>query len=174
MKTERDYNYLKRFSCRSFASEALSDEQISFLLKAAVRAPSAGNIQPWRFFVVRNSRTRSLLAKASFGQDFVYMAPLSIVVCAVARESAEGYGERGETLYCYQDTAAAVENILLAATDLGLGSCWVGAFEEEMVSAVLELPSELRPVAVIPIGYPSKKASFTPRRPLKEVVTYID
>ena len=77
-------------------------------------------------------------------------------------------------LYCIQDTAAAIENILLAATAYGLGACWVGAFDEEATASVLELEQELRPVALIPIGYPDQEKRPVPRRPLDEVVRVIN
>jgi len=89
--------------------------------------------------------------------------------------SASRYGRRGSELYCLQDTAAATENILLGVTALGLGACWVGAFSEGAAATVLDLPSHLRPVAMIPIGHPGERfANRTPRRPLPEITTFIE
>jgi nitroreductase len=108
---------------------------------------------------------------AAWGQLFVSQAPVVLVVCAEPDRSAIRYRERGAELYCLQDTAAAAENILLAATALGLGGCWVGAFDEEEASLALNLPENLRPVAIIPVGYPSQEAEgSTSRRPLHEVL----
>ncbi|MBC7241246.1 MAG: nitroreductase family protein [Anaerolineae bacterium] len=150
-------------------------EFIRRILEAAVAAPSAGNRQPWHFFVVREARTRTCLAAAAYGQIFVSQAPVVIVVCAEPDRSAARYGYRGKMLYCLQDTAAATEHILLAATALGLGACWVGAFDEDEVSQCLALSPSLRPVALVPIGYPAHgRPAMRSRRPLSEVVTFIE
>jgi nitroreductase len=144
------------------------------LLQAAIRAPSAGNRQPWHFYVVRDSAVRQGLVAAAYGQAFVGQAPIAIVVCADAEQSAARYRQRGRELYCLQDTAVAAEHILLAAVALGLAGCWVGAFDERQVVRVLGLPPRHRPVAILPIGVPTgTPGRRTPRRPLREVVSYI-
>jgi nitroreductase len=152
----------------------VSPEEVERLLEAAVRAPSAGNRQPWHFYVVRDPARRRALAAAAFGQDFVAQAPLAIVVCADAEQSAGRYGQRGRELYCLQDTAAAIEHILLAAVALGLGGCWVGAFDEQAASRSLSLPRRHRPVAILPIGKPAARpAGRTRRQGLDSVTTYL-
>jgi nitroreductase len=161
-----------RQSVRQFvADREVAPEQEQALLEAAVRAPTAGNVQPWHFYVVRDAADRQSLAAAAFGQSFVAQAPLVIVVCVDAERCAARYGERGRSLYCFQDTAAAVTHIQLKAVDLGLGSCWVGSFDEAMAAEVLGMPGNLRPVAMLPIGYPARIAAPRPRRPLADVVT---
>jgi nitroreductase len=100
----------------------------------------------------------------------VWEAPINLVVCANQERSARRYGDRGRTLYSVLDAAAAVENILLAAHSLGLGACWVGAFDAEKVSLALKLPKALRPVAIIPVGYPAEYPIPTPRMGLEEFV----
>ena len=162
-----------RRSIRKFdASRDVDDGVLSEVLEAATWAPSAGNAQPWRFLVVRASELKQKLATAALGQEFVAQAPVVIVVCADLARAKQAYGERGESLYCLQDTAAAVQNMHLAAVSLGLGTCWVGAFSEREVSCHLGLPPSLRPVALIPMGYPAEKPRPRPRRPLAEVVEY--
>lgn len=95
-------------------------------------------------------------------------------MCADAEQSAGRYGERGRELYALQDTAAATEHILLAAVALGLGGCWVGAFDEGRAAQVLSLPPRHRPVAILPIGRPaSRRNSQTPRQPLPDVASYV-
>jgi nitroreductase len=159
-----------RRSIRAFErSENVSDEQVQQLLQAAIAAPSAGNMQPWFFYVVRDLDVRRRLAQAAWGQGFVAEAPVAIVVCAEPERSARRYGDRGRELYCLQDTAAATANILLTAVALGLGACWVGAFDEETAAQALNLPPTQRPVAILPIGYPAESPSRRPRRPLSEV-----
>ncbi|MDM7914208.1 MAG: nitroreductase family protein [Candidatus Eisenbacteria bacterium] len=161
---------LTRTSCRAYRSDPIPEEDLTRLLEAMRHAPSAGNSQPWRFYVVRSLDLRCALAAAAHGQEFLSEAPVVLVVCADPDRSAEEYGERGRTLYVYQDTAAAVENALVAATALGYGSCWVGAFEEEAVRAAISLPDRLRPVAMVPIGQPAGPGRARPRRPLREIV----
>jgi nitroreductase len=144
------------------------------LLMAAIQAPSAGNRQPWHFYVVRDRAMREGLVKAAGGQEFIAQAPVTIVVCADAEQSAQRYGKRGRELYCLQDTAAAVENLLLSAVALGLGSCWIGAFDEPLAAAVLKLPERHRPVAILPIGQAAGTSSAnSPRRSLESVVSYL-
>jgi nitroreductase len=163
-----------RRSVRRFDREReVGNEDILKLLEAAVRAPNAGNAQPWRFKIVRDPAKRSGLARAALGQRFIASAPVCIVVCAHLEEAARAYGERGVRLYCLQDTAAATEHMLLAAVALELGACWVGAFDEAAVATVLGLPREERPVALIPVGHPVSSPRPGPRRDLSEVVSWV-
>jgi len=159
-----------RRSIREFTKQDVSKDSVEKIIDAARMAPSAGNIQPWEFVVIRDAQTKRKIAEAALGQMFIATAPVIIVVCAHLRRSAQGYGSRGEKLYAIQDTAAATENILLSAHALGLGTCWIGAFEEDEVKEVLDLPSEVRPVAIIPVGYPAEKSSPPHRRHLDEII----
>ncbi|MEM2879689.1 MAG: nitroreductase family protein [Candidatus Bathyarchaeia archaeon] len=161
-----------RRSIRAFRETDVPKETVEKLIEAASWAPSAGNIQPWEFIVVRNPETKRRLAEAALGQSFIEEAPVVIVVCADEERSARGYGTRGKTLYCIQDTAAAIQNIHLAAYALGLGTCWVGAFREEEARKILEIPDGVRPVAIIPVGYPAESPSPRSRRPLKQIIHY--
>lgn len=164
-----------RYSVRDFDSSVdVSPRDVERLLAAAIRAPSAGNRQPWHFYIVRDPSMRGELAAAALDQEFISQAPVVIVVCADAEQSAQRYRERGRELYCLQDTAAATEHILLGAVALGLGGCWVGAFDENEASLVLNLPGHHRPVAILPIGKPSSEVPWPTRRePLDTVVSYV-
>jgi nitroreductase len=164
--------FKSRRSIRSFTSEDISNEDLEKILEAARWAPSAGNIQPWEFIIVRKPETKREIAKAALNQMFIEEAPVVIVVCANEARSSWTYGSRGATLYCIQDTAAAIENILLAACALGLGTCWVGAFHEDEVRRILKIPKGLRPVAIIPIGHPAEKPSPPYKRTLREIMHY--
>jgi nitroreductase len=167
--------FWQRYSCRSFQDKSVPPEFIDVLLEAARWAPSAGNLQPWKFHVVRNPGIRNELAQAAYGQDFLVDAPVVIVISAVAELSAGTYGERGRSLYCLQDTAAAAQNILLQATMLGLGSAWVGAFRESAVVRALALSEGEKPVAIIPVGYPAEPMpQDRTRKPLEAVVRRLD
>lgn len=161
-----------RYSCRAFAPDPIPDEHLHWLKEALRWAPSAGNYQPWYFFVIYDERTKRDLARAALNQTFLTEAPLVFVVCSEPDRSARGYGERGATLYHLQDTAAAIENLLIAATALGYGSCWIGAFSESAVSQILNLDPSLRPMALVPVGVPRHPPGRrTGRRPSRELFT---
>ncbi|MEM2996875.1 MAG: nitroreductase family protein, partial [Candidatus Bathyarchaeia archaeon] len=153
-----------------FSKRELPQEAIEVLVKAACMAPSAGNLQPWEFIAVRNPETKRRLADAAYGQSFIAEAPLVFLVCAVPGRSSWRYGKRGSDLYCIQDTAAAIENLLLTATANGLGGCWVGAFDEERAAKAVGAPEGVRPISIIPIGYPAETPSAPPRRAVSEVL----
>ncbi|MBI4703115.1 MAG: nitroreductase family protein [Deltaproteobacteria bacterium] len=158
-----------RRSVRRFRPDPLPDGAAERLLAAMVLAPSAGNAQPWHFVCIAEPRLRQELAAAALRQRFVADAPLVVVVCVDEARAARAYGERGVSLYCLQDTAAAIQNMLLVAHAMGLGTCWVGAFDEQAVAQVLELRDGLRPVALVPVGVPAERPRMPPRRPVGEV-----
>lgn len=151
----------------------MPDATLGRLLECAVLAPSAGNLQAWHFYVVKQRERRQALAAAANNQHFIAEAPVIIGVCADLPRIASRYGERGTSLYVVQDTAAAAQNILLAAKAFGLATCWVGSFDESAVAQVLEISDlgQRRPVALIPVGYPAEEPAQRPRRALDEVVT---
>ena len=161
-----------RRSIRKFTAQPVSRALLEELADAARWAPSAGNIQPWRFVVVTAADVRRALAAAAYGQEFVAQAPAVVTVVA-APPPGDHYGPRGPELYCLQDTAAATQNLLLAAYARGLGTCWVGAFDEGAVARVLALPPGERPVALVPVGYPAA-AGRSSRRPADEVVRWLE
>ena len=160
----------ERRSIRAFKPQDVPEETVEKLVDAARHAPSAGNTQPWAFVIARKPETKKKLAKAAYNQTFVEEAPVVIVVCADEKRSSTHYGRRGKTLYCIQDTAAATQNILLTAYSIGLGTCWVGAFDEKEAKKALKTPNGIRPVAMIPIGYPNKAPSLRVRRPVNQII----
>jgi len=162
----------RRRSVRKYAEGKVKDEDLKKILEAAIMAPSAGNLQPWKFYIVRNINVKRELTRAAYNQEFIYQADVCIVVVAIPEISAKVYGERGEKLYCIQDTAAAVQNILLASKALGYGTCWVGAFNESMAREILHLPPNERPVAMIPIGIPAEDPP--PRKRKRDVFVFIN
>ncbi len=163
----------KRKSIRNFRNEDVPDDLILELIDAARSAPSAGNCQPWHFYVIRNENVKKQLYESAYRQSFLLSAPVLLVVCAVLSRTSGRYGDRGVNLYCIQDTAAAVQNLLLRATSLGLGTCWVGAFDENAARNALNLDKDKRPVAIIPVGYPATDPAKTSRRPVGEIATFI-
>ena len=160
----------KRRSVRTYKKQDLPQGTVEKLLEAARQAPSAGNVQPWEFVVASTQKTKMDLSQAAYGQKSLQEASVVIVVCADEKRAAESYGERGRTLYCLQDTAAAIQNILLTACSFGLGSCWIGAFKEDEIRKVINAPKEMRPIALIPVGYPNESPKARPRRPVSEIM----
>lgn len=161
-----------RRSIRRYKKKKIPDEILNEILEAAVCAPSAGNLQDWIFIVVRNEKKKQELAEAAYGQDFVVEAPVVIVVCSDL-ERISYYGRRGRELYSIQDTAAATQNILLAAWDFGIGGCWVGAFDEKEVSKILDLPKNVRPLVILPLGYPAEKQRKSTRN-IKNKIFFVE
>lgn len=160
-----------RRSIRYFQKDKeIPEEKLNQILETAIQAPSAGNMQSWDFVVVTKKDTKEALAKAALGQSFIARASVIVVVCANQKRSAAVYGKRGSDLYCIQDTAAAIQTMLLTITALGYGACWVGAFSESAVRNIIELPDEVRPVAIIPIGVPKRIPIPTPRIELEELI----
>jgi nitroreductase len=145
----------RRRMVRRFRPDPLPTATIRRLVAAAVRAPSAGNTQPWEFVVVRDRKRRTALADAAFGQTFVADAPVVIVPCFDLARIRPRYGVRAER-YGMIDAAFASLSLLLAVTDAGLGACFVGAIDDDEVASVVGLPSHVRPLAVIPIGHPTE------------------
>lgn len=162
-------------SVRLFQTNEIPEPTLSRILEAGCWAPSAGNLQPWYFYVVKNEHVKQQIANACYEQSQVLEAPISIVVMADPARSNEQYGERGAQLYCIQDTAAATENMILAADGLGIASCWVGAFDERKVQEAVEAPPRLRAVAILCLGY-SNDASSHPKERLRvaEVAKFIN
>ncbi len=163
----------RRVMIRAYTSEPIPGEKIQRLLRYAVRAPSAGNLQPWEFIVIKDPSVKEQLTRAAFGQTQVSMAPVIIATCANVARSSNRYGERG-VFYSLVDTAFASLLILLGAVDEGLGACFVGAYRPEEVSKILALPDHVRPVGLITLGYPAEKPRRRPgsRIPLKNLVHY--
>ena len=165
----------QRRSIRSYTDERVTEEEIKILLEAAIRAPSACNRQTWRFVIVRKPETIEVLYRAACystqHQTFVKKASVIIVVCADLRPyKRTPYRERGEGLFALQETAAAIQNLLLAACALDLGACWVGLIDEEVIKQTLSIPKGIRSVAILPIGHTRSKTKPTSRKPLEDVV----
>ncbi|MBS1112922.1 MAG: nitroreductase family protein [Nitrospirae bacterium] len=163
----------ERRSIRDFQKKTIPDELLDKLMEALIWAPSAGNLQARKFYFVRNEKMRKMLAQAALNQNFIADAPLVIVGCSDSRISSK-YGERGVELYTIQDVALSIMGMMLVAHENGLGSTWVGAFQEREVVRILNLPRHLRPVTIVPVGYPSKIPSPPPRVSKKEAVEVVE
>jgi nitroreductase len=144
----------ERRSVRDFLPRAIPTALIETLKEALIWAPSAGNLQARKFYFLFSKKIKEKLAAVALNQNFIAQAPLVIVACTDSTISAH-YGERGVHLYTIQDVAVSLMGMMLVVHEAGLGSVWVGAFHEEGVSRILGLPRNLRPVAIVPVGYPA-------------------
>lgn len=161
-----------RRSVRAYQRIAVERDKLERILATANTAPSAGDLQAYEIVVVQRAAIRSSLATAAYGQGFLAEAPLVLVFFADPSRSAARYGARGERLFSIQDASIAAAHAQLAATVLGLGSCWVGAFDERRVAQILGAPAGLHPVSMLAIGYAAERPGPTSRRQLSELVHY--
>lgn len=159
-----------RRSIRVFDERPVEEEKLRAILKAANAAPSAGNVQAYEIYLVKDPAARSRLASALPKMEFFSVVPVVLAFCANPGRSTVRYAERGQKLYALQDATIACTLAMLAATALGLGTVWVGAFREQEISAALNLPGSIIPVALLPIGYPAETVEARSRRPLEELV----
>ena len=161
-----------RRSIRKFKNRPVEWYLIGKILDAGSQAPTAGNLQDFRFMVVTNPALKKELADASLQQLWIAQAPYIIVVFAEFIKTKRLYGIRGERLYVIQDCAAAAQNMLLAAHAQGLGACWVGAFDEDRIRAALGIPDYARPQAIIPVGYPDEEVPAPGKYKLEHLVFF--
>lgn len=157
---------LKRRSIRKFKPDKIPENTLEKLKNAIIWAPSAGNLQSRIFYFVFNEEKKKKLAEAAFNQIFIKEAPLVIVGCCDLKRVSV-YGERGKKIYSICDVSAAVENLMLLAVNEGLGTCWIGAFDEERVSRILKLPKNEKPMVIVPVGYPLKNPEAPPRNEIQ-------
>ncbi|MFB3882116.1 MAG: nitroreductase family protein [Armatimonadota bacterium] len=154
----------ERRSVRKFRLDPVPQEKIDHLLEAARLAPSWANGQCWTFIVVTDPKTRRRLAEA--GNEWIEHAPVVIVACADPKNS----GEKGDQAYYLLDIGIAMEHLILAATETGLATCWIGWFDETKARAALSVPKDIRVVAMTPLGFADESPEARPRRPLQEIV----
>jgi len=159
----------QRHSIRNYFSTPVESEKLERILAAACRAPSAGNLQAYEIYKVTRVKDRSALSRLAHGQGFVLVAPVSLVFCANAARNEERFGERAR-FYALQDATIACTYAQLQAHELGLGTCWVGAFDPEPLRKLLKAPKPLEPVAILPIGYPQGEPELKGRRPLPDLL----
>ena len=159
-----------RRSVRAFTPKDVDAVTVKKIIESSMLAPSAGGLQAYRIYLVREREALTGLALAAYGQDCVSNAPLALVFTADQKRSASKYEGRGFEFYSIQDATIAAAYSQLAAAALGLGSVWVGGFDPLEVSRIVKAGSYEVPVAIIPIGYPAESPERTPRRSIKNIV----
>ena len=160
----------QRFSVRSYSAEPVSESQLEYILECARLAPSAVNLQPWRFIVVKSEAVRQQV-QSCYKREWIAQAPLYII-CVVRHQ--EEWVRRDGKRHGDIDIAIAAEHICMAAAEQGLGSCWVCNFDASLCKEVLQLPAEEEPAVIVPIGHtsPDCPQKEKVRKPLSEIVTY--
>ncbi len=159
-----------RHSVRAFTTRPVEPEKERMVLESANRAPSAGNQQSYEIYAVSQRGCLSALAHAAGDQESVAHAPLALVFCANPARASKKYGARGGSLYCIQDATIACAYAQLAATAIGLGTCWIGAFNDEEVRHVVGAPSSWRPMSMLTIGHAAEPQKPTERRTVHDIV----
>ncbi len=157
-----------RYSVRSYKTEPVEENKLQMVLEAARMAPTAGNRQPFQLVVVHTDGRKADLRRIYHREWFVE-APL--VICACGIPSQAGIRRNGKS-YMDIDVAIAMDHLILAAADLGLGTCWIGAFDPVAAREVLSLPEGIEPIAFTPLGYPADRLGPKRRKPLEELVRY--
>ena len=155
-----------------FLQKPVEKEKLGMIFDAARMAPSSGNLQNWKFIIIKDPALKGQIANACYDQLWLQEAPVIIVVCAELDKIRRFYSIRGENLYTIQNCAVAAQNMLIAATSLGLGSNFVSAFDDELMSNILSLPANAKAQAVIPIGYIENIPETPVRYPLETLVYF--
>ncbi len=159
-----------RYSVRAYRNAPVDETAVQAILQSVNDAPSAGNRQAYEIVLIRDPACKRRLAKASLEQGFIADAPIVLVFLANPDRNRDRYGRRGADLYSVQDATIACAYAQLAATALGLGSCWIGAFDESAVRVVVDAPASWCPVAILPIGHPADAPEPRQRRALSDLV----
>ena len=158
----------KRSSIRDYEDKPVPKDKLNSVLEAARLAPSASNRQRWKFVVVRESERRRALSRATGGQAHVANAPVVIAAVATMPEYVMRSGVPAHPV----DLAIAVDHMTLAAVDQGLGTCWIGAFEQEEVKDILKIPEDYRVVVLLTLGFPKTTGRAKERKTIEEIVCY--
>jgi nitroreductase len=158
----------KRYSVRAYRPNEVEEEKVRQVLEAARLAPTAANRQPFRFIVI-HTRGREDELRRIYPADWFVQAPIVIAAVGIPGKS---WVRRDGKAYVDVDVAIAMDHLILAATDLGLGTCWIGAFDPDAARQVLGLPADVEPLAFTPLGYPADEPRPKRRKPLEELVSY--
>jgi len=158
----------QRSSIRAYKTTVVEKDKVEKVLEAARLSPSASNRQEWKFIVVSDKDARKKLAKAAFGQSFIAEAPIVIVACGTESKAMLSCGQPMHTV----DVSIACAYMILQACELGLGTCWIGAFREDEAKKILNIPEQVRVVAIIPLGYPNQSPPKKFRKSLDQIVCH--
>ena len=159
----------KRRSIRAYKKDTVEDSKLSRILNATRLAPTAANRQPYSLIVVKDEETKQKL-KDAYSQEWFFTAPVIVCACALPDDAWKRNDGKG---YVDVDVAIAMDHLILAASAEGLGTCWIAAFKPEVVREVLNIPDNMEPLVLTPLGYPETIPEPTFRKPLEEMVREI-
>ncbi|MBN1274021.1 MAG: nitroreductase family protein [Candidatus Aminicenantes bacterium] len=160
----------KRQSIRKYKNESIPEDVMNRVLEAARLAPSGKNLQPWKFIIVKEKNLKNKLIPACLGQSFIAEAPVIIAACAYPDQC---YAKQGRYMKSWPiDVAIALEHLILQACEEGLGTCWIGAFKEDEVKEILNVPEDVKILALTPLGYPDEEPALRGRKSLEEIISY--
>ena len=159
----------KRYSVRAYKSKPIEYDKLQKVLEAARLAPTADNRQPFQLIIIQTQGREEELLRI-YDKPWFVEAPLIICACGIP---SEGWIRQDGKNYCDVDVTIAIDHLILAATDLGLGTCWVGAFNPEEARKVLKIPDDMEPIAFTPLGYPDDQPGEIIRKPIEELIRYI-
>ena len=165
-------NLFSRRCVRAYEKRIVEFEKLTNILDAGRLAPSAGNVQDWKFIVVTDEEKLDQLNNAAIEQDWINSAPLAIIICSEPIKEERMYGVRGKDLYSVQNASCAAENMLLAAHAQGLGGCWIGAFDEITIRDLFKIPETVIPRTILTFGYPAEKIWDKPKFSLYDVTFF--
>ncbi len=158
----------QRRSVRAYKATDVEEDKLKKVLEAGRLSPSSSNRQEWKFIIVKNKEAKKKLANAAFGQGFIGEAPVVLVACATESKAIMACGQPAYTV----DVSIACSFMILQAYELGLGTCWIGAFNEDDVKKILKVPEAIRVVAMTPLGYPNQPPSQRVRKGLNQIICF--
>ena len=158
----------KRYSVRAYKSDLVEDDKLQKVLEAARLAPTACNLQPFQFIVIHTEGKEAELRRI-YSDSWFVQAPIVICVCGIPSQS---WVRQDGKNYCDVDVTIAMDHLILAAADLGLGTCWIGAFNPDVACEVLKLPNDVEPIAFTPLGYPDDQPGYKSRKSMDKLVRY--
>lgn len=158
----------KRYSVRAYKPDPIEDEKLNFVLEAARLAPSAANRQPFHLIIIHTEGRQAELQRI-YHRDWFTQAPLLVCACGIPRQGWLRYDNR---LFMDVDVAIMMDHLILAATDVGLGTCWVASFNIQAARELLALPDEVEPLIFTPLGYPADQAGVKTRKSLTDLIRY--
>jgi nitroreductase len=172
-----------RRSIRGFTDQPVPDEVLYQILEAGTAAPSAGNMQAWEFVIVKDPAARRKLVDTTdagntarggvYTQEWIMQAPVVVIVCYDVKRMTGRYGRKGRTLMTIMDCMLCVENMVLAATHFGLGTCCVVGFDPQKLKELLPIPKEITPLLLVPLGCPAQEPSAPYRLPVKDLIRLV-
>lgn len=160
----------ERRSIRQYKKDPIPEDDLLRVVEAARLAPSGKNLQPWKFIIVRDEGLKQRLARASSEQYFIAEAPVIIVACGFPDDCYERMGQYMKSWTV--DVAIALEHLILQAQEDGFGTCWIGSFREEEVKSILNIPEDVKVLALTPLGYPAEAPPYRGRKRIDEIVSY--